>query len=147
MKTAFHIRENTLETMGPANNVSPIVAVAEVDSSATAAVENDLLIFFAQFFKRCFHIKIEVLGKRRQHVEVVNIPAIPASYCALGQGEVSVGHDQIWIKKLSRAKSITAGTGSCRVVEGEHSRLKFRNAVAASGAGKSRGKDEGVIVF
>ncbi len=89
----------------------------------------------------CF-VQAEVImrSQRPQHLEVVDVTAIPPANGAFGQGQFRI--DQaLGIEILLNAQAITGRAGTGRVVEREQLGFQFADRMTANGAGKARRKN------
>ena len=133
--------------MSAGDLVAAVVHVAEVDALASRAVEDGLPVRFPEPLVRSVDIESVVSRKRLEHVEVVDVSPVPAPYRAFRQGQVRVGDHQVGIEVLLDAKAVAGRAGPCRVVEGEHARLEFADAVAALGAGETGAEGQVVAII
>ena len=126
--------------MGALEYVAPVIDVGEGDFLLATAVQDDLLVFLAQAFKRRVDIEAIVLGQRGEHVKVVDVAPVPAANGALGQAGLRVQHNALVIEILFYAQPVTAAAGTGGIVEGKQPRLQFIDTVAALGAGEASGE-------
>ena len=138
MKASGHIRQNPFEAMRALNHVTTVVDVAEVNSLASTAVEDNVAMFLAELIKRYFYIELVMLGDRTQHMKVIDVATIPASYGSFCQGQIVISDNQFWVEKLGDPQSIATGARACWVIEREHSGFQFSNRISAGWAGKAR---------
>ena len=83
-----------------------------------------------------------MLCQRLQHLEVVEVTAIPAANGAARQRQLRILDNPVGIEVLLNAQTITGRAGACRVVERKQTRFQFTHAVAANRAGKIGGEQQ-----
>ena len=114
-----------------------VAEIAELDDFLAAAVEDHVADFLRQLLKGRIDAEAIVLGQRLDDLEVVRIAAVPAAHRAAGQTDRGAADDQVGVEKLADAETIAFRARAVRIVEAEHPRLEFLQAVIAIGAGKA----------
>ncbi len=84
MIAPLHIGYDPLKLVAPLNDVTAIVGVAKVDPFPATAIKNCLCVLLLEFAVRGIYVETVVIGQRFQHVEVIDVAAIPAADRALG---------------------------------------------------------------
>jgi hypothetical protein len=98
-------------------DVAPVVDVGEGDFLLAAALQNDLLVFLAQFLEGRVDIESLVLRQGGEHVEVVHVAPVPAADGALRQTGLGMQHDSLGIKVLFDTQPVATAAGAGGVVE------------------------------
>ncbi len=83
-----------------------------------------------------------MLGQRAQHLEIIEVAAIPAADRAAGQRQLAVLHHAVGIEILLYAQSVAGRAGARRVIERKETRLQLAHAVAADRAGEVGGEEQ-----
>ncbi len=138
----LHIMQHAFKRMATHRGVAAIVDVLKLDALFAGAVQDHLARFIVQGVERRFDVEIEVLGQRAQHLEVIEITAIPAADRTASQRKLAVLHHAIGIEILLYAKAVAGRAGAGRVIERKETRLQFAHAVAADRAGKVSGEKQ-----
>ena len=142
-EAAGNVVENALKgLLQHAHTVAPVVAHAQL--FPLGAIEDHVHHVLGQVLHRFRQGKMIFLRQRLKiHTEDGIRPgALPAGRLnrAVENGLVLVRNHQIGVGDELEAQTGAAGAGTRRVVEGEHSRLQFRQADAAVLAGVVLGK-------
>ena len=96
----------------------------------------------AQAAPRRFDVELIVICQRFQHLEVIEVAAIPASDRTASQRQFRILDHAVRIEILLHAKAVTGRAGPCRVVKRKQSRLQFTHTVAANWAGEISGEQQ-----
>ena len=126
-----HVRDDALETVSANDLVAPVVDVAEIDAFVSRAVQDRILVSFPEPLVGRLDVEPVVSRQRLEHVEVVDVATVPAPDRALRQGQVRIGHHEVGVEVLLDAQTVASRASARRVVEGEHARFEFADAVAA----------------
>lgn len=128
--------------MATHGGVATIVDVFELDALFAGTVQNDFMHVLTQTSPRRFHVELIVFRQRFQHLEVIEVTAIPAANRAASQRKLRVLDHAIGIEILLYAEAVTGRAGSRRVVEREQTRFQLAHTVAANWAGEVGGKEQ-----
>ncbi|CVG16775.1 Uncharacterised protein [Serratia marcescens] len=139
---ALHVVQHAFERMTAHGGITAIVDVFEFDRLFAGAAQHRLLHVGAQGVERRFDIELIVLRQRAQHLEVIEVAAIPAADRAAGQRQLGVLHHAIRIEELLHAQAVAGWAGAGRVVEGKQARFQLAHAVAADRAGEVGGEQQ-----
>ena len=96
----------------------------------------------AQAAPRRFDVELIVICQRFQHLEVIEVAAIPASDRTASQRQFRILDHAVRIEILLHAKAVTGRAGPCRVVKRKQSRLQLAHTVAANWAGEISGEQQ-----
>ena len=118
------------------HHIAAIVHVLEFNFFLAGTVQNNLLNFFRQFFKRRFNIEMVVFRQGREHLVIIEITAIPAFNGAIGKGNTRILHHAFFIEILLYAQTVTSRARTGGVIKGEETRFQFRYGIAAVRTGK-----------
>ena len=118
------------------HDIAAIVHVLEFNFFLAGTVQNNLLNFFRQFFKRCFNIEMVVLRQGREHLVIIEITTIPAFNSAIGKGNTRILYHAFFIEILLYAQTVTSRACTGRVIKGEETRFQFRYGIATVRTGK-----------
>ena len=139
---ALHIGHDALERVVALDDVAPVVQVAELHALLAGAVENLAAHRFIQILERHIHVEIQALRQGGEHLEIVDVAAVPAANRPLRQGQLLAGDHLVLVEELLHAQTVAAGASPRRVIEREQARLQLRNRVPAVGAGELRGEGD-----
>ena len=140
--TALHIVQHAFERVTTYRGVAAIVHVFEFNILFTGTVQDHFLHAGAEGAPRRFDVEFIVLRQRLQHLEVVEVAAIPAADGAARQRQLRILHHAVGIEILLNAEAVAGRAGARRVVEGEQARLQLAHAIAADRAGEVSGKQQ-----
>ena len=132
-----HVGDDALETVSADDLVAPVVDIAEVDAFVSRAVQDRVPVRLLLPLVGHLDIESVVPGERLEHVEVVHVSSVPTPNRSFRKGRLRVGDHQVGVEVLLDAQPIAGLAGARRVVEGEHARLEFTNAVATFRAGET----------
>ena len=118
------------------HHIAAIVHVLEFDFFLAGTVQNNLLNFFRQFFKRRFNIEMVVFRQGREHLVIIEITAIPTFNGAIGKRNAWILHHAFFIEILLYAQTVTSRARAGRVIKGEETRFQFRYGIATVRTGK-----------
>ena len=122
--------------MATQHDIAAIVHILEFDFFLAGTMQNDLLDFFRQFFKRRFNIEMVVFRQGREHLVIIEIATIPAFDSTISKGNTWILYHAFFIEILLYAQTITSRARTGGVIKGEETRFQFRHRIAAVWAGK-----------
>ena len=128
-----HVGDDAFETVSADDLVAPVVDIAEVDAFVSRAVQDGVPVRLLEPLVGHLDIESVVPRERLEHVEVVDVAPIPAPNRAFRKSRLRIGDHQVGVEVLLDAQTIARRAGARRVVEGEHARFEFADAVAAFG--------------
>ena len=118
------------------HHIAAIVHVLEFDFFLAGTVQNNLLNFFRQFFKRRFNIEMVVFRQGREHLVIIEIATIPTFDSTIRKGNAWILYYTFFIEILLYAQTITSRTRTGRVIKGEETRFQFRHGITTVRTGK-----------
>ena len=134
--------QHAFERVTTYRGVAAIVHVFEFNILFTGTVQDHFLHAGAEGAPRRFDVEFIVLRQRLQHLEVVEVAAIPAADGAARQRQLRILHHAVGIEILLNTEAVAGRAGARRVVEGEQARLQLAHAIAADRAGEVSGKQQ-----
>ena len=106
---ALHVDQDAFERVFFAELFAAAIvqAVVELDLFVARAVEQHLLHFGAEVFKRGIEVKLVVLGQALQQGEVVCVAAVPAFDGTTAQAQRGEGHHTGGVEKVLVTQAVT----------------------------------------
>ncbi len=120
--------------------IATIVHVFEFNVFFARTVQHHFMHVRAQAAPRRFDVELIVICQRFQHLEVIEVAAIPASDRTASQRQFRILDHAVRIEILLHAKAVTGWAGPRRVVKRKQAWFQFTHTIAANWAGEVGGK-------